>query len=217
MVCHTQRQCAAGRALAGDDSDDGDRQTAHLHQVSGNSLALSPLFGLFAGVCARRVDEGDDGAAKLFGLLHETEGLAIALRSRHTEVAGHVLFQRGTFAVADDGHRHPVEAGDAAQNGRVFLALTVAALLKEVGEQGGDGLVNVGAVRVPGQKDPVLGSQRAAGAQNLVLFHRQLCQFGRMGGDGLHVTAAALQRGDLCVQRGQLLQNIFYHSCFPPA
>ena len=49
VVCHTQRQCAAGRALAGDDSDDGNRQTAHLHQVSGDSLALSPLFGLLAG------------------------------------------------------------------------------------------------------------------------------------------------------------------------
>ena len=93
----------------------------------------------------------------------------------------------------------------------------IAALLKEIREQGRDRLVDVRTLRVTGQKDPVLGSQRAAGAQDLVLFHRQLCQFGRMGGDGLHVTAAALQRGDLCVQRGQLLQNIFYHSCFPPA
>ena len=78
-----------------------------------------------------RVDKGDDGAAKLFGLLHEAEGLAVALRPRHTEVAGHVLFQRGTLAVADDGHGHPVEAGDAAQDGAVLPALTIAALLKE--------------------------------------------------------------------------------------
>ena len=96
--------------------------------------------------------------------------------------------------MADDRHRHPVH---------LILQDEVHGVAVQL--------------RVTGQKDPILGSQRAAGAQNLVLFHRQLCQFGRMGGDGLHVTAAALQRGDLCVQRGQLLQNIFYHSCFPPA
>ena len=48
--------------------------------------------------------------------------------------------------MADDGHGHPVEAGDAAQNGPVLPALTVAALLKEVGEQGVDGFVDVGTL-----------------------------------------------------------------------
>ncbi len=60
-------------------------------------------------------------------------------------------------------------------------------LLEEVGEQGGDGLVNVGAVRVPGQKDPVLGGQRAAGTQDLVLLYGKLCQLGGVGRDGVHV------------------------------
>ena len=118
--------------------------------------------------------------------------------------------------MTDDGHRHAVEAGHTAQNGGVLLALAVAPLLKEVGEQGGDGLVNVGTVRVPGQKDPVLGGQRAAGAQDLVLFHSQLCQLGGMGRDGIHLVAAAFQRGDLGIQRSQLLQNFLDHSCFPP-
>ena len=107
--------------------------------------------------------------------------------------------------MADDRHRHPVETGHAAQNGRVLLALPVAALLKEIREQGRDRLVDVRTLRVTGQKDPILGGQRAAGAQDLVLFHRQLCQFGRMGRDGVHIIAAAFQRGDLGVQRGQLL------------
>ena len=98
-----------------------------------------------------------------------------------------------------------MEAGDAAQNGPVLPALTVAALLKEVGEQGRNSLINVGALRVPGQKHPILGGQRAAGAQDLVLFHSQLCQLGGMGRDGIHLVAAAFQRGDLGIQRSQLL------------
>ena len=118
--------------------------------------------------------------------------------------------------MTDDGHRHAVEAGHTAQNGGVLLALAVAPLLKEVGEQGGDGLVNVGTVRVPGQKDPVLGGQRAAGTQDLVLLYGKLCQLGGVGRDGVHVVAAALQGGDLCIQRSQLLQNFLDHSCFPP-
>ena len=107
--------------------------------------------------------------------------------------------------MADDRHRQSVKTGDATQNGRVFLALTVAALLKEVGEQGRNGLINVGTLRVPGQKHPILGGQRAAGAQDLVLFHSQLCQLGGMGHNGIHLVAAAFQRGDLGIQRSQLL------------
>ena len=118
--------------------------------------------------------------------------------------------------MADDRHRPSVKTGDAAQNGRVFFALTVAALLKEIGEQCVHDLIDVGAFRMPGQKHPVLGGQRAAGAQDLVLLHGQLSQFGRMSRDGFHVIAAALQRGDLGVQRSQLFQNFFDHSCFPP-
>ena len=118
--------------------------------------------------------------------------------------------------MADDGHRHPVEAGDAAQNGAVLPALTVAALLKKIGEQSIDGLVDVGALGMAGQKDPVLGGQRAAGTQDLVLLYGKLCQLGGVGRDGVHVVAAALQGGDLCIQRSQLLQNFLDHSCFPP-
>ena len=205
MVCHTQCQRTAGRAFAGDNGNDRHGQAAHFHQVACNGFALTALLGILAGVSARRVNEGDDGPAKLFGLLHQAQGLAVALRPRHTKVTGQIFFQCAALAVADDRHRQSVKTGDAAQNGRVFLALTVAALLKEVGEQGRNSLINVGAVRVPGQKDPVLGGQRAAGAQDLVLFHSQLCQLGGMGRDGIHLVAAAFQRGDLGIQRSQLL------------
>ena len=171
VVGHAQCQCTAGRPLAGDDGNDRNGQAAHLHQVPRNGFALPALLGILAGVCARRVDEGDDGAAELFSLLHQTQGLAVPFRAGHPEVAGQILFQRGTLAVADDGHRQTMEPGHAAQDGAVLLALAVAPLLEEIGEQSRDRFVDVGTLRVPGQKDPVLGGQRAAGAQDLVLFH----------------------------------------------
>ena len=101
-----------------------------------------------------------------------------------------------------------MEAGHTAQNGGVLLALAVAPLLKEVGEQGGDGLVNVGAVRVPGQKDPVLGGQRAAGTQDLVLLYGKLCQLGGVGRDG---DFSPLESGIM-----QFVPVAQLDSCFPP-
>ena len=110
-----------------------------------------------------------------------------------------------------------MEAGNAAQNGCILLALPIAPLFKEIGEQSRNGLVDVRTIRMPCQKDPILGGQRAAGAEDLILFHRQLCQLGGMSRDAIHIVAAAFQRGDLSVQRSQLLQKFFDHSCFPPA
>ena len=122
--------------------------------------------------------------------------------------------------MADDGHRHPVEAGDAAQNGPVFPALAVTALLKEIGKQGVDGLVDVGAGRMPGQKDPVLGGQRAAAPEDLILLHSQLRQLRGMGHDGAHIAlfvgCIAAQGCDLGIQRSKLLQKVFNHSVFLP-
>ena len=157
MVRHAQRQRTAGGTFAGDDGNDRYGQAAHLHQIAGNGFALAALLGVLAGVRARRVDEGDDGPAKLFGLLHQAQGLAVAFRPGHAEVAGEIFFQCGALAVADDGHRHPVEPGHTAQDGGILFALAVAALLKKVGEQGRNHLVDVRALRVPSQKDPVLG------------------------------------------------------------
>ena len=136
-VCHTQRQCAAGGALAGDHCDHRHGQAAHLHQVAGNGFALSALLGILAGVRTRGVDKGDDGTVKFFGLLHQAQGLAVALRPGHTKVAAQVFFQRAALAVADDRDRLAMEQCHTAQNGGIFLALAVAALLKEVGERSG--------------------------------------------------------------------------------
>ena len=94
--------------------------------------------------------------------------------------------------------------GPLTAEDRVFLARhperphideTVSALFTDFFEQRGNRFIDVGALRVSGQKYPILGGQRAAGAQDLIFFHGQLRQLGRMGCDGLHITAA-FQRGD---------------------
>ena len=98
---------------------------------------------------------------------------------------------------------------------RVLPALAVAALLEEIGEQGVDRLVDMGAARVPGQKDPVLRRQRAAAAEELILHHGQLRQLGRIGGNGVHLAVliggVAAQGGDLLVEGSQLFQKFFNH------
>lgn len=113
-----------------------------------------------------------------------------------------------------------MEAGDAAQNGAVLPALTIAALLKEIGEQSIDGLVDMGALRVACQKDPILSGQRAAAAEDFIFLHSQFGQLGSVGRDSGHlaffVLCAATQGSDLGVQRSKLLQKFFYHSVFLP-
>ena len=62
-------------------------------------------------------------------------GLAIALRLRHAEVAADILLQGLALAVTDHCHRTVPQHGNAAHNGTIVHAGTVAPLLKEVGEQ----------------------------------------------------------------------------------
>ena len=125
----------------------------------------------------------------------------------HTEVAAQVFFQRAALAVADDRDRLAVEQRHTAQNGGIFLALTVAALLKEVGEQCIHDLIDVGALRVACQKDPVLCGQRSAAGQQSVLLRGKLCQFGSVVGDIGHVLVRRVtaQSSDLFIQRCELL------------
>ena len=114
VVGNAQAQRAAAGPLAGDNGQHRDSQTTHLHQVAGNGFSLAALFGIFAGVSARGVNESDDGTMKFLCLLHHAQGLAVALGSRHAKVAVQVFFQRGPFAVPQNGNGHPVEPCDPA-------------------------------------------------------------------------------------------------------
>ena len=83
--------------------------------------------------------------------------------------------------------RHPVEPGNTAENGGILLALPVAALLKKVGEQVVDDLINVRPVRSAGQKHTILRRQCRAALQKSVLLRGKLCQLGCVGSQIKHL------------------------------
>src|SRR4029450_9167867 len=84
---------------------------------------------------ARRVDEGDDGLAELVGELHEPEGLAIALRVRHAEVARDVLAGVAALLVPEHHHRLALEDREAAHDGEIVAEDAVAVELDEMVEE----------------------------------------------------------------------------------
>ena len=198
-------------------------QPAHLHQIAGNGLALATFLGILAGIGAGGVNEGDDGPAKFFGLLHQAQRFAVALGPGHTEIVFKILFQAAALAVPQNSHRRAMIPGNAAQNGGVLPALAVAPLLKEIREQRLDELIDMGPVGVAGQKNPVLGGQR------LAAFHKrgapgfQLGQTGSVGGAPVllkpvfrPVHRTGLQHGDLGFQCIQFLEGILNQLCFLP-
>ena len=111
------------------------------------------------------VDQCNDRAAELFSLPHQPQGLAIALRIGHAEVALEVLLQRFALPGADDGHRAAVVQGHAAQDRGILAAEAVALLLKEVCEQRLNIICDIGPLGVAGNGDPLGGSEGIAHAR----------------------------------------------------
>ena len=157
-VGNRDRQRAAAAALSGDQSDHRHSQAAHEHDALGNGLALSVALRLQTGIGAGGVHKGDHRASELLCLPHQPHGLAIALRLRHAEVAADILLQGLALAVTDHCHRTVPQHGNAAHNGTIVHAGTVAPLLKEVGEQVVDIVLNIGPVLGTGQLHPLIGT-----------------------------------------------------------
>src|SRR5690606_18730218 len=112
---------AAGHPFADHRGDDGNAQPGHLAQVEGDGLADPTLLGSEAGIRARGVDEGDDGAAELLRLPHEPERLPVPLGVRHAEVAPQVLLHVPALLLPDDHDGARAEARPAADD-RLIVA-----------------------------------------------------------------------------------------------
>lgn len=109
-----------------------------------------PGLRLETGVGPAGVDEGDNGAAEFFGLLHEPPGLAVALRAWHTKVAAEIFLQVLPLSGADDRNRVAVEHSHASQNGRILSTEPVTPLLKKVCKDGSHIIRHIGPSRMPG-------------------------------------------------------------------
>src|SRR5207244_9646107 len=150
-VAHPDRERTAAAPLARDDGDDRRAERRHRTQVPRDRLRLTPLLGADARVRAGRVDEGKDRLAELLGELHEPERLAVTLGVGHAEVARDLLARVTPLLVADDDEAEPLEAREAADDGRVVAVEPVAVELDEVLEEELDEVARVGAPGVPGE------------------------------------------------------------------
>ncbi len=148
-VADRDRERAAGAAFADHRDDDRHAQSGHLVQVAADRLRLAALLGADSRVRAGRVDEREQRQAELLGELHETQRLAIALRSRHAEVAEDFFLGVAPFLVADHHAWLAVEAREAADDGGIVAIRSVAVQLAEIREQAIDVIERVRPLRMP--------------------------------------------------------------------
>src|SRR5438067_1810177 len=183
-VAHADGQGAAAAALARHHGHDRGRQRRHAPQIARDRLRLAALLGAQPRIGAGRVDEREDGLAELRGQLHEAQGLAIALGVRHPEVARDLLARVAPLLVTDHDHRLPIEAREAADDGRIVAEQAVAVQLGEFLQQQLAPVARVGTLGVPRQLRALPGREagvralaaHAAGAAPQASPHARLVQ-----------------------------------------
>src|SRR5690606_15674384 len=125
-VADANGQRTAGTALANDCRDDRRFQARHHTQVPGNGLALVALLGIDARIGAGSIDEGQDRQLEALGHFHQAASLAIALGTRHAEVAAYLLAYFTPLLVTDHHYRLAVQAGRATDDGSVIGEMTIS-------------------------------------------------------------------------------------------
>src|SRR5439155_735111 len=103
------------------------------------------LFGLGAGVRARRIHEGYERKVEFLREPVEAHRLAVALGVRHAEVANDVLLGRRALLLSDDDDRAALELGDPADDRRVVAERAVSVKLLKLLEHSADDVERVRA------------------------------------------------------------------------
>ena len=116
----------------------GTLEPRHGEHGLGDGARLAALFGRYARIGSRRVDEGEHGQAVAFGQGEQALGLAIALGLGHAEVVARLLVEGATFLLAHDDDGAPVEPAQAADHGAVVGPQAVALELLEVVDERSD-------------------------------------------------------------------------------
>ncbi|CUJ22821.1 Uncharacterised protein [Achromobacter sp. 2789STDY5608633] len=203
-VAHGDRQRAARTAFTDDGDDHGHLQLGHGVQVVADGFGLAALLGADAGIGARGVDEGEHGNAELLGQAHQAQGLAVAFRTRHAEVARGALLGVAALLVADHHAGRAVEARQAAHDGLVVGVHAVAVQFVEVGEDFAHVVQRVGTLGVAGDQRRL--PRRELGVDFLGQRLALLLQTSDLVGDvhrriGLHIA----QLLDLVLKLGERL------------
>ena len=160
-VAHAQRQRAAGATFTDHGADDRHLQFGHLDQVACDRFGLAARFGVDARPGAGGVDQGQHRQAEALGHLHQAQGLAVAFRLGHAEVAAHLLPGVAALLVADDHQRAAVDPGQSTDDGLVVAEGAVAGQFVELVAELAHVVQGVGPGRVPGQLGDLPGAEVA--------------------------------------------------------
>jgi len=111
---------------------------------------LAAFLGVDAGVRARRVNEGEHGAAEFCGELHDAESFAIAFGLGLAKVANDALLGVSSLLLADDGDGTAAELAHASDEGFVIAEVAIAVKFDEVCDHQVDPVQRMRTLRVPG-------------------------------------------------------------------
>ena len=148
-VTDTDGQRSAGAAFADHRNDNRRFQRRHFIEIAADGLGLATLFGSDARVGTGRVDEGEDRNGEFFRQMHQAQGLAIAFRAGHAEVAREFFLGIVPLLMADDHHRLAVKARQSADDGPVIGKAAIAVQLLEIRKDQAQVIERIRPLRMP--------------------------------------------------------------------
>src|SRR5213593_902297 len=114
-----------------------------------NRLGLPALFGIDAGVCARSIDERENGPAEFLCDFHDAKRLTIAFGFRHAEVAIQLLLRIASFLLADQTDGHVRQKTETAHDGGIVTKRAIAVNFDEVLTDVLDVIEEIGSLWMP--------------------------------------------------------------------
>ena len=124
-VCGGNGNGAARATLANDDRDNRDIESEAAIGRARDGFGLATFFRANAGICARRVNQGDHRQVEFLGHFHKPHGLAIAFRHGHAKVVLDAALGVGALFMADDHDGAAAEFTHATDNGFVVAKIAI--------------------------------------------------------------------------------------------
>ena len=134
-VARRNGNCPPGAAFTDNQRNQGHAKPHAAIGGTRDGFRLAPLFRVNARIGPRRIHKCDHRNAKAFGQLHESHGLAVALRPRHAKIMLEARLCIGPFFLADHHNRRPPKPSKPADNGIVLSEFPVPCHGHKIGNQ----------------------------------------------------------------------------------
>ena len=131
MVADPQSQSPARAPFSDDDTNDGNRKPRHVAQIHGDRVRLAPLFSTDSRIGPRRINQADDGDAKLRRQFHLQQSLAIPFGMSTAVVALCAFFERPAFVLPDQQNFLIVEFRETRDNRPVVAERSIPVKLNK--------------------------------------------------------------------------------------